>query len=89
MGLLRAKGGWFSYESKGRLGGAYEVNILTKTPITTIEQQTKDVMFDFFAFSKSPDFKLFWVLKIVEIVINTAVSKNVISPSILKVLILI
>ena len=42
-----------------RLGSAYEVNILTKIPITIIEQQTKDVMFDFFAFSKSPDFKLF------------------------------
>ena len=46
-------------KAKGVLGGAYEVNILTKIPITIIEQQTKDVMFDFFAFSKSPDFKLF------------------------------
>ena len=61
----------------------YEVNILTKITITIIEQQTKDVMFDFFAFSRSPNFKFFWVLKIVEIIVNAAKSKNINSPSIL------
>ena len=46
-------------KAKGVQEGAYEVNILTKIPITIIEQQTKAVMFDFFAFPKSPDFKFF------------------------------